>query len=298
MKEKEKSQDPIGKNGQEVISRQRFVSCLAPGSRSTSCRQFFLLLTLTFFATGCEKVIELELNEAEQRIVVEAVLKDDPGNNYILLSKTSAVYTDQNFDKISGADVRVTDKDGNEFIFPEDPNFPGWYSHPTFSVLPQNDYSLTVVAEGETITSSCHTYAKPTIDSMIYYPSPFSPPVDGDTIYMVDYFSVDNPNEVNHYRLRIWINDIEIRDYYYIGNDDFINGIAYNAPFFGADARSGDHVFIEINTLDKANYTYLYTMQANESNSTAPANPTSNLEGNAIGYFGAFTTDTMSMVIP
>lgn len=198
-------------------------------------RLFFSALSVGLFVS-CEKVIELELNEAEQRMVVEAVLKDSPGNNYILLSLTSTVYTDQNFYKISGADVRVKDKDNNEYIFPEVSGEPGKYWNPTFSVLPENDYTLTIIANGETITSTCHSFAKPTIDSLIYYPSPFSALTE-DTIYMVDYFSVDNVNEINHYRLRIWINNEEVRTYYYIGNDDFINGVTYNAPFFGADVR-------------------------------------------------------------
>ncbi len=126
--------------------------------------------------------------------------------------------------------------------------------------------------------------------------TPFTLPSE-DTVYMVEYFSVDNVNEVNHYRLRIWINSEEQTDFYYIGNDDLINGQAYNAPFFGADAHKNDTVKIELIALDKPNYTYLYTLSSNASNSTAPANPTSNLTGNAIGYFGAFSTDTMSVVI-
>ncbi|MBK9191339.1 MAG: DUF4249 domain-containing protein [Crocinitomicaceae bacterium] len=258
-------------------------------------KNFWVFIFSVLVFTSCEKVIDLDLNEAESRIVVEAVLKDGPGNNSIKLSYTSAVYTDQSFDKISGADVRVTDKDGNEYIFPEDPYVPGFYTNPSFEVLPQNDYSLYINIGGEIITSQCHSFAKPEIDSIIYYASPFA--VNEDTAHMVEYFSVDNVNEVNHYRLRIWINSEEQTDYYYIGNDDFINGQSYNAPFFGADAYKGDTVFIELITLDKANYTYLYTLSSNESNSTAPANPTSNLEGNAIGYFGAFSTDTMTVVI-
>lgn len=260
--------------------------------RKYSCLILFLILF-----SSCEKVIDLSLNEAPPKIVVEAVLKDAPGNNYILLSYTSEVYTDQVFDKISGAEVKVTDKDGNEYTFTEDPYIPGYYHHNTFEVLPENDYSLYVNVDGKIITSTCHSFAKPTIDSLIYYPSPFEIPSE-DTTYMVEYFSVDNVNEANHYRLRIWINSVEERDFYYIGNDDFINGISYSAPFFGADAHKGDTVLVEIISMDKANYTYLYTLSSNESSSTAPANPTSNLNGDAIGYFGAFSTDTMSMIIP
>ena len=265
--------------------------------KTISNLKLFCAGLMAVFFVSCEKVIELELNEADQQMVVEAVLKDSPGNNYILISYSSTVYTDQTFDKISGADVRVKDKDGNEYIFPEDPLIPGRYTNSTFTVLPDNDYTLTVIAAGEVITSTCHSYAKPTIDSLMYSPSPFSA-ITADTIYIIDYFSVDNPNEANHYRLRIWINSEEVRSFYYIGNDDFINGQSYNAPFFGAEVRSGDTVLVEINTLDKANYTYLFTLSSNSSNSTAPANPTSNLQGNALGYFGAFSTDTMSIIVP
>ncbi|MBK7130387.1 MAG: DUF4249 domain-containing protein [Crocinitomicaceae bacterium] len=252
-----------------------------------------VLITLSLFS--CEKVIDLELNEASPEIVVEAVLKDSPGNNYIMLSYTSAVYTDQTFDKISNADVRVTDKDGNEFVFAEDAYIPGYYHHNDFVVLPDNDYSLWIDVNGTIITSQCHSFSKPEIDSIVYSLSPFSAVTD--SAYMIEYYSTDNATEVNHYRVRIFINGTEQREFYYIGNDDFINGQNYNAPFFGADAFKGDTIFIELITLDKANYTYFYTLSSNESNSTAPANPTSNLEGNAIGYFGTYTTDTMSVVI-
>jgi len=136
--------------------------------------------------TACEKVIDLELNEAPPQIVVEAVLKDGVGNNSILLSYTSAVYTDQTFDKISGADVRVTDKDGVEYLFPEDPYIPGFYHNDTFEVLPENDYHLTVKIGDEVITSHCHSFADPAIDSIVYSPSPF--PTDGEIPYLVEYY--------------------------------------------------------------------------------------------------------------
>lgn len=262
--------------------------------------QQYKLILITILVTSsfvsCEKVINLELQNAEPRIVVEAVLKDSPGDNKILLSYTSAVYTDQNFDKISNATVKVFDQNDNEFIFTEDPIIKGFYHNPTFAVQPESDYTLVIYVEDETLTSTGHAFAKPGIDSMIYYPSPFSFSTT-DSVFMVEYFSVDNVNEANHYRLRIWINGVEQKEFLYIGNDDFINGQSYNAPFFGADARIGDTVNIELISMDKANYTYLYQLSANESNETAPANPTSNIVGNAIGYFGAFTTDTMSIII-
>ena len=41
---------------------------------------------------SCEKVIEIPLNDADRKVVVEAVFKDEPGSNYVILSKTGFVY--------------------------------------------------------------------------------------------------------------------------------------------------------------------------------------------------------------
>ena len=256
-----------------------------------------------FFLAGivlsCEKVIDIPLNEADQRIVVEAVLKDSPGDNYILLSKTGGVYTENNFEKISGAVVRVTDISGAEFLFSEDTVIPGKYSNASLEILPNNSYTLMIDINGTSLTSTCKTFYKPTLDSLAYIEQIGTFGFGTDTTYLVFYNFVDNATQENFYRVVPFINGKK-QSATYVIDDELFNGQTYTAPIFASTVNIGDTVIIELTSFDKANYSYFSTL-ANASagaNAPTPANPVSNINGNAIGYFGAYTTDTLSIILP
>lgn len=256
------------------------------------CIAFFLVI-------GCEKVIDVPLDEAEQMYVVEAVIKDQPGNNAILISKSGTVYESSNFQKVTEAIVEVSDEVGEVFVFEHQGE--GEYWNETFAVEPGLRYDLKVTIGDELITASCQTRSKPNLDSLTYLPlsGVFGIPED-DTLYLVSFHSVDNVNEQNFYWVKIFRNGEE-NSGYYLGNDDFINGQYYEAQFFGSEGDPGDSVFVEMISMDEANYDYFVGLVNNLSDNpfaAAPANPPSNLEGNAMGFFGAYTTDTLSVVLP
>lgn len=263
--------------------------------RKTVLGLFFFLLT--FY--GCEKVIDVPLNEADQNIVVEAILKDHPGNNYILLSKTGSVYESSDFDKVEDATVKVISEDGEITVFEHQGE--GLYNHAEFSVVPGKRYDLEITAGDRVITSSCQTRSKPKLDSLsgLLLTGSFGVP-EGDTLYLMSFHSVDNADEENYYWVKIFRNGRE-NSGYYLGNDDFINGQYYEAQFFGSEADPRDTVFVEMISMDEANYDYFVGLANNLSQgpfSAAPANPPSNLTGDALGFFGAYTTDTLSIILP
>ena len=256
-----------------------------------------LFFFLAFY--GCEKVIDLPLNVADQNIVVEAVLKDHPGNNYIKLSKTGSVYEDSDFEKVEDATVKVISEDGEITVFEH--QIEGLYYHPDFAVVPGKRYDLEITAEDRVITASCQTRTKPTLDSLsaLLLTGSFGVP-EGDTLYLVSFHSVDNADEENYYWVKIFRNGRE-NSGYYLGNDDFINGQYYEAQFFGSEAKPRDTVFVEMISMDEANYNYFVGLANNLSQgpfSAAPANPPSNLSDDALGFFGAYTTDTLTMILP
>lgn len=258
-----------------------------------------ILIILFLGILSCEKVIDLPLNDAEQLLVVEAMMKDRVGANYILLSKSGSVYGDQNFEKIEDASVIVTDEDGMVFNFPHQGN--GLYSLPSFVAEPSKRYDIEVNAIGQVITATCQTSAKPKIDSLTYQTLIGSfGDSEGDTLNLISFHSVDNGDEKNYYLLRILRNEEE-NEGYYLGNDDFINGIYYEAQFFGSEANQRDTVFVEMISMDQANYNYYVGLSNNLASgpfSASPANPPSNLNGNALGFFGAYSTDTISIILP
>lgn len=262
-------------------------------------RNYWLIFCLLLFIS-CEKVVEVPLDEADVLLVVEAVMKDRDSSSFVKISSTSTVYTESNFPTVSGAIVNVTDNLGESFLFYEQSQTPGLYVNNDFKLKANRTYFLNVQSNGEVVSAEATTRSKPKIDSVTYTQEQFGFGDENFETYLVAYHSVDNPNEENYYRLRIWINEEEV-GFYYLGDDKFINGQNYEAQFFGSAPELGDSIRIEMLEMDKTNYKYQVGLSEQAAGggpfSAAPSNPPTNIVGNAIGYFGVYMTDTASIVI-
>jgi len=250
---------------------------------------------------SCEKVIEIPLDEASQKIVVEGVFKDQPGNNYLLLSKTGSVYEESNFEKIVGASVTLIDESNNVYNLTEVVGTPGKYTHPTFQVQPNNFYTLHIIAGTDTLKSTCETFETPSLDYLDYDEVIGTFGIGTDTTYLVFFSFSDLATQQNYYRIKAWVNGAD-DDNYYVTNDDLFNGENLIQPLFATTVEKGDTVFVELQSMDKGNYTYLYGLSSGAGGggpfAPTPANPVTNIVGDGIGYFGTFTTDTMSIIMP
>jgi len=259
------------------------------------------ILTAGLIVTACEKVIDIPLEDSERRIVIEAVFRDHPGDNYVLLSKTGSVYDDSDFEKISGATVTITDNAGTVFVLPEVPGTPGMYTHPTFQVTTNNMYTLTVITGSETFTSTAQTFHKPELDTLTYLEQIGSFGVGTDTTYLVFFEFTDFAGTDNFYRVNAWVNDTADQSLYET-NDELFDGQVYSQPLFATTIEKRDTVLIELLSMDKSAYTYFFSMSSAGSDggpfAPTPANPVSNINGGAIGYFGVYTTDTMTIIMP
>lgn len=257
-------------------------------------------IAAVFLFAACEKVIDIPLEDADRKIVIEGVLRDNPGDNYILLSKTGSVYESSSFEKISGATVSVTDQNGNSYAFTEVVGAPGKYTNATFATSPDNSYNLQVITGTETFTSTSQSFYKPELDSLSYLEQVGTFGIGTDTTYLVFFSFTDKAEQENFYRLIVYVNGVQDGTYY-ITNDELFDGQPYSQPAFATTVEKGDTILMELLSMDKNVYTYFFSL----SNATAegpfaptPANPVSNLEGGAIGYFSAYTTDTVSIIIP
>ena len=259
----------------------------------------FILVVITLFA--CEKVVELPIEDAAPKLVVEAVAKSLPGESYILLSKSIGFYDDPvEVNWVDGANVQVVDESGEVFTF-AGTGMPGEYRHPTFYLEPNQFYDLKVEAEGQELNSESRTLTIPQIDSLFAFQQ-ISTDLQGnpDTSNILIYTVSDNPVEKNFYRFVLWVNG-EKDDEIFIETDDLGNGATYTSPFFGISFDSGDHIYAELWSMTKDNYAYfsaLYTNLNQSPFSAAPSDLPSNIEGGGIGYFGAFMVDTASIIIP
>src|SRR5690554_1901833 len=75
-----------------------------------------LLMTLA----GCERVIDLDLNEAHPAIVIEADLSSTDGILIVTVSSTSSYFDSEPHKKISGAIVHLENEQGRQIRVPEE----------------------------------------------------------------------------------------------------------------------------------------------------------------------------------
>ena len=264
-------------------------------------KKYIYILLLIFALVSCEKIIQVDLNDAEPRIVVEGQITNEAGLNLVSLSKTSSFYSTDTITRIVGATVSVSDDDGNTFILDE--IAPGFYNNKIMKTDRYQSYKLHVDTGFEIIEAYSTTPSEVKIDSMKIELNKFGPGSggggdgDGNSHYTVYAYFMDLPNEVNFYRLRLVVNQVYMSGFYVV-DDRVFDGKTIPYAFGGIALEEDDKVWVELLGIDEANFNYFYTLQRLQGNGQdiTPGNPPTNLHGDAIGIFGASTFDKMSMV--
>jgi hypothetical protein len=254
------------------------------------------LLSIVIF-TSCEKVITVDLNEADRVYVIEGQITNFEDLNYVKITKSDDFYETQDFETISDATVIVTDDSGNATTFTEDE--PGIYKSAGFAATAYTTYDLSVVIAGEEYNASTYMPGNTPIDSLPYINGAFF----GGEGYSAFLYWTDEPTERNYYKYNNWKKSPG-DDYFTpdpsiaITEDALFNGIATGIPLFTRSFDVGDSVIVDLMEIDEPNYKYWFALSQVVSGQTAaPGNPVTNLSGNALGYFGAYNVSRDTVVI-
>ncbi|MBX9850610.1 MAG: DUF4249 domain-containing protein [Cytophagaceae bacterium] len=258
--------------------------------------KFGILASVIIFSS-CEKVIDVDLKSVASEIVIEANVSDQPGPYLVSLTKTVNFDQPNAFPAVTGAVVIVNDNLGNADTLTE--ISPGKYNTSTLAGVPGRNYFLKVQAEGKEYTAASFMPSAVTIDTIL---------VDSLTFGSVSnkFLNVkftDPPGLGNFYRVIEIINGDTLSTIN-IGSDEFEDGQQITAPIFSDEdpkLESGDNVVILLQCIDENVYNYfleLLMMINSNGQSAAPANPTSNINNHALGYFNAYSVRSKSIVIP
>lgn len=251
-----------------------------------------LFVLLTFL--GCEKEIDVNLNSIDPKIVIEGtVVKDSLAK--VRITKTKDFNSNNIFELLSGANVVISDSEGNEEILMQ--NNEGVYTSQTLRGKEKVTYSLHVEIEGHVFTSVSTMPVEAKIDSIKMYDIP----AFGYSMPMVFFFNPAGSD--NYYRNVLYLNGVRMD----IGTEA-IDGtrtpgieVEHLLPTFDNDREDsrkvepGDTVLIELQSIDKGVYTFFDTLGRM---SASQNNPTSNIVGGALGYFSAYSFDRMSIIAP
>ncbi len=182
-------------------------------------KNIFLLIVLScFFLTACEDVIEVDLEDDQTQLVVDAWINNKMETQVIKLRKTIPYFEGQLAPVVTGANVQVIDNEGVIFNFTDENNDGDYIWEPTpnapFGKI-GNEYGLLIQHDGKEYTSATTMNRTIPVDSLTwefeesslvgpegYYAQFFARDLDGlgDTYWIKTYKNgvfLNKPQEIN-----------------------------------------------------------------------------------------------------
>lgn len=265
------------------------------------------LTAIIILGSSCRKVIDINLNSADKKYVIEAVITNQTDSCKVLISQTVDFSAGNNVPAVSGAVVTVTDSEGTVTTLPE--TVAGTYQAASFNGVPGKTYKLNVKLNGQEFTSSS------TMPLLVPY----------DSLYITETDLFDGKEKVatvlykdpvgkgNSYRYIQYLNGKKEKTIF-VENDELTDGREVNTELliFGDDSdsdaekdakkiKTGDMLRVDMMCIDQAVYKYWYSLlnsSTGENQNATPANPVTNIQGGALGYFTAQTFTTKTIKVP
>lgn len=215
----------------------------------------FALLSISFIV-GCEDVVSVDLNEGQERLVVEASLiklKEFSGNNQqIRLTKTRGFFEDS-IKTVEDASVTVTKDGGQVFEFIHDSA--GIYRNSQFVSELNEKYSLKIEVDNEIYTAEETFIPIVKIDSISQRNDAG---FGGDEVELKAYYT-DPAEETNYYLFTFFVNfvDFPTTEIY---DDEFFDGNTIFARYQEEELEPGDQVIITNFGLSKQFYEYMFIL--------------------------------------
>ena len=264
-------------------------------------KYIILILILVLGMSSCEEVIDVDLNTAAPRLVIDAALKWEKGTdgaNQIIKLSTTTGYFDQNIPKVSGATIFVTNEDAVIFDFIETVPNSGEYLCTNFIPVVDATYTLTVIQNGINYTATEQLKPVPSIDKIEQKDDGgFS----GENIEL-KLFYTDNGLTNDYYLFRSQLSTYQIPAYS-VSRDEFYQGNQIFGIYSNEDIKSGDTVDFTLSGISEGYFNYLQVLLsiAGSAGGSPFQSPPATVRGNIVnntvidnyvlGFFSLSETD-------
>lgn len=261
-------------------------------------KSVLLFVGIVIFS-ACQKVIDVNLNSANPKLVVEANIDSKLNSCTVLLSK-SVSFTESNiFPAEQNALVVLADQNGSKDTLME--SMPGQYYKKMNKVLNNSEYHLTIKSSDRAVYEATSTMKTSVIiDSISILKQNFG---FRGVNYSVRLQFKDEVSQTNYYQFIVYINGVKSSTTR-LRTDELFNGKVANVSIRlenSKEIKSGDVISVEVINIDKGVYTYYYGLNqlgSGPNGSATPANPKSNVSGDCLGVFSANASTISTVVIP
>ncbi|GAA4897576.1 DUF4249 domain-containing protein [Flaviramulus aquimarinus] len=269
-------------------------------------KPIFKIYLICLLLISCEDVIEVDLNTAEPRLVIEASLnwiKGTDGNLQFIRLSLTAPYFDDTIPPATGATITVTDLNSNTFNFIENENT-GIYSNESFIPELNGVYNLAINYNNEIYTATETLIPVVPIEFVeqkndggftgddIEIKAYYTDPLGIDNYYLFEFLVIDSNNL-----------DLEVYD------DEFTDGNQIFAFYSSDDIEPGDELLIRNSGVSERGYEFFnILLQQTDEDSGGPfESQPATVRGNCVnqtnpsnyplGYFRVSETDIFTYVV-
>lgn len=264
-------------------------------------KKLFLLVIFFGIFSSCEDVIDVELNDALPRLVVEANLNvwENGASQASVRLTTSAPFFNNGVPFITDAIVTVTDENGTVYPFTYSNN--GFY---TANLVPQLniEYMLSIIYKNETYTATETLY---TVSPLEFVEQRDDGGFTGEDIELKAFFT-DPVGERNFYFFEGISERGDVLDVY---NDEFFDGNTIFGYYLVEDLAPGDEVQFNIYGVSEAYYNFMFILLQQTSDQgggpfeTQPATVRGNIVNETspdnfpLGYFRVSEVSTLNYTV-
>ncbi len=272
-----------------------------------------IIIGIIIIASSCTEKVNIKLDNTYTRLVVYGYLTTDSITHYVKLNKTTSYYYDEPAPIVPGAQINLSDDDGNSVLLSED--VPGTYSiPPEFHAVSGRSYFLKIdlqeaIDGNKTYTASTAPVSQINpIDSIgLLYHADWGKA----GFYEVQCYYKDPPSKdfymFNIFRNDIWLTDTITKrfvtdDLFYNGNYTNGIGVGYLNQYDTREKlQAGDVVTFQGCDISESYYNFIVALQTEAGFQTPlfsgpPANVKGNISNGAVGYFAAYSVAYASKV--
>ncbi|WP_125721544.1 DUF4249 domain-containing protein [Flavobacterium ustbae] len=262
---------------------------------------FLIVIFTSLFFTGCEEVVDVDLDTAPPKLVIEAAInweKGTSGKQQAIKLSTTTGYFESQVPVVSNAIVFINNSKNQKFNFIEF-NKTGRYICNNFNPELNEEYTLTVISKGNTYTAS---EILKSVAPITRIEQKNDGGFTGEDIEVKAYFT-DPADEDNFYLFK-YIYSNQVTSNYYVSEDKFYQGNEIFSSAVDEDLKAGDEVEVTHFGISKQYYNYMNILVSIAgSNVGGPfQSPPATVKGNIInttdkndyplGYFSLSETST------
>jgi hypothetical protein len=255
-----------------------------------------IIAAMTILSLGsCEKVIEVDINAADPKIVIEGVITTQSGPYRISVTKT--VNLDEIIQNIgvTGAQIIIVDKTNNIADTLTEVRT-GLYVTRKIEGKVGHTYELISRVDGQSYTATSTIPNVVKIDSISFEGGTN---ISGEENMDVVINFQDPPNVVNYYVFNNVVSNRR-RQSTSVFEDRLSDGkyISEEMRGQGSNVERGDTITLTLSSVDRQIFNYMNTLYSGDNfSSPTPSNPTSNISNGALGYFSAQAVDAKTAIV-